>query len=64
MIPLLRGKEFKIASYVIGYHDYKNIWKPKMKQNLETQMEPDNIMDKYAVTVVKSETVARAVNVM
>ena len=53
-IQILREKEFEIASYgIMGYHDYKNIWKSTMKEQLEARMEPDNIMDEFAVTVVK-----------
>ena len=53
LIQILREKEFEIASYVImGYHNY-NIWKSTMKEQLEARMEPDNIMDEFAVTVVK-----------
>ena len=53
LIPILREKEFEIVSYVMGCHDYKNIWKLPMKEKLETRMEPDNIMDNFTVTVVR-----------
>ena len=33
LIPILREKEFEIASYVMGYHDCKNIWKQTMEEN-------------------------------
>ena len=53
-IQILREKEFEIASYVImGYNDYKNIWKSTMKEKLEARIESDNIMDRFAVTVIK-----------
>ena len=55
LIPIIGEKEFEIATYVTGYHDYKNIWKPAMKEKLETRMEPDNIMDKFTTAIVKSE---------
>ena len=57
LIPILREKEFEIASYVMGYHDYKNIWKPTMEEKSETRMGPDNIVDKFTMALVKSETV-------
>ena len=41
----------------MGCYDYKNIWKPMIKGKLETRMEQDNIMDKFAVAMVKSEAV-------
>lgn len=47
-----------MASFVMGYHGY-NILKSTMKEILETRMEPDNLMDKSAVAVIKSETVVR-----
>ena len=35
----------EINTYVKGYHVYKNIWKPTVNEELETEMEPDNVMD-------------------
>ena len=43
----------EIDTYVKGYHVYKNIQKPTVNQELETEMEPDNVMNKYAVCVKK-----------
>ena len=36
---------------------YKNIWKPTVNEELETEMEPDNVMDKYAVCVKKNASI-------
>ena len=44
----------EIDTYVKGYHVYKNIWKPNVNEKLETEMELDNVMDKYAVCVKKN----------
>ena len=35
-----------IDTYVKGYYVYTNIWKPTMNEELETEMEPDKVMDK------------------
>ena len=32
---ILREKLFEIASNVMSYHDYKNIWKPTDERKLE-----------------------------
>ena len=34
-----------INTYVKGYDVYKNIWKPTVNEEMETEMEPDNVMD-------------------
>ena len=44
----------EIDTYVKRYHVYKNIWKPTVNEELGTEMEPDNVMDKYAVCVKKN----------
>ena len=35
LILILREKLFEIASNVMSYHDYKNIWKPADERKLE-----------------------------
>ena len=47
----------EIDTYVKGYHVYKNIWKPTVNEELETKMEPDNVMDKYAVCVKNNTSI-------
>ena len=54
LIPVIVKAITEIDTYVKGYHVYKNIWKPTMNKELETEMEPDNVMDKYAVCVNKN----------
>ena len=47
-----------VSSFVMGYHDYKDVWTPYVGENLECCREPSNVMDKYAVAVlVKGEIV-------
>ena len=40
-----------------GYHVYKHIWEAAIGEELDCRREPDNPNDRYAVAVVKSETV-------
>ena len=54
LIPVIVKASTEIDTYVKGYHVYKNIWKPTVNEELETEMEPDNVMDKYAVCVKKN----------
>ena len=44
----------EINTYAKRYHVYKNIWKPTVNEELESEMEPDNLMDKYVVCVKKN----------
>ena len=47
---------FEIESTVMGFHVYQNNWKPVNGEVLETCMEPQNKVDKYAVAVVDNES--------
>lgn len=40
-----------------GYHAYMNSWNPIIGGNLQTRPEPENIMDKYDVAVLKDRQV-------
>ena len=51
LIPVIVKASTEIDIYIEGYHVYKNIWKLTVNEELETEMEPDNVMDKYAVCV-------------
>ena len=57
LIPVIVKASTEIDTYVKGYHVYKNIWKPTVNKELETEMEPDNVMDKYAVCVKKNTSI-------
>ena len=57
LIPVTVKASTEIDTYVKGYHVYKNIWKPTMIEELKTEMEPDNVMDKYAVCVKKNTSI-------
>ena len=58
LIPVIVKASTEIDTYVKGYHVYKNMWKPTVNEELETEMEPDNVMDKYAVCVEKNNFIA------
>ena len=53
LIPIIKEKEYQIESFVMGYHVYRNIWSPKEKDILNTEIEPSNVMDKFAVVIKK-----------
>ena len=44
---------FDLNSHIKGYHVYKGIWTPDLNEKLSSEVEPDNIIDKYAVAVKK-----------
>ena len=48
---------FEIDSFVKGYHEYKNIWTPKIGETLSTEPDPGNLVDKYAVCVKKNNEI-------
>ena len=41
----------------MGYHDYIDVWKPKLNEVLRCEMQPNNSKDKYAVAVKKRRKV-------
>ena len=41
LIPVIVKASTEIDTFVKGYHVYKNIWKPNVNEELETEMEPD-----------------------
>ena len=49
-IILLTYHEMK--STVMGFHVYRNKWEPVIREILNTRMEPQNEVDKYAVAVL------------
>ena len=49
---------YEIESTVMGYHVYRNSWKPIIGEVLNTCNEPQNEVDKYAVAVLDSDNTA------
>ena len=54
LVHVIVKPRIDIDTYVKEYHVYNNIWKKTVNEELETEMEPDNVMDKYAVYVKKN----------
>ena len=54
LIPVLVKASTEIDTFVKGHHVNKNIWKPTVTEELETEMEPDNVIDIFAVCVRKN----------
>ena len=56
-------QEHEVSSLVMGYHEYRKTWVPIVGETLQCQMEPDNVVDKYAVAVInKSKVVGHLMN--
>ena len=45
---------YDIASFIRGYHAYKELWDPNVGQVLKLRKEPDNSHDRRAVAVVNA----------
>ena len=58
LIPVNVKASTEIDTYVKGYRVYKNIFKPTVNEEWETKMEPNNVMDKYAVCTKKNTSIA------
>ena len=50
---------YKLDSFIQGYHIYQDIWSPELFEELRAVREPQNIVDKYAVSVTKAGKVVR-----
>ena len=57
LISVIAKASTEIDTYVKGYHVHKNIWKPTVNKELETEMEPDNVMDKYVICINKNTSI-------
>ena len=53
----IKTYSIEFESFVTGHHVYKVVWSPFIGESLNTQEEPDNVHDKYAVKVLKNEAV-------
>lgn len=49
--------EYSYPSCIRGFHVYRNIWTPYEGEELTTKRETDNLFDKYAISVLKDDTV-------
>ena len=50
-LPIVLVKSYELEAFVMGYHVYRKTWKPFVGQKLDTAMEPNNVMGKYAVAI-------------
>ena len=48
-------RSYEIDSFIMGYHVYKTNWTPVVGEKLTGVMESNNLMDKYAVDVKRSD---------
>ena len=53
--PLVLKRLYGIDSFIMGYHVYKTNWTPVAGEKLTGLMESNNLMDKYAVAVRRSD---------
>ena len=56
-IEIVVTRNFEIDSFVKGYHEYKNIWSPKIGETLLTERDQGNLVDKYAVCLKKNNEI-------
>ena len=54
-IPITKEKELNFKSFVMGFHEYRKIWKPKPNEILEVELEPTNKMDKFGCSDNKEQ---------
>ena len=40
-----------VISFVKGYRVYKNVWKPRLQEKRHGEIEQNNPLDKYTVTI-------------
>ena len=45
--------EFTFSSAIRGFHVYRHSWIPHVGEQLETEREPNNTEDRFAVAVIK-----------
>ena len=53
--PIVLIRSYEINSFIMGYHVYKTNWTPVVGEKLTGVMESNNLMDKYAVAVKRSD---------
>ena len=54
-LQIVLNKTFEFASYVMGYHEYKDRWTPVKSEMLKAVMEPKSNTNKFAVAVMKND---------
>ena len=54
---LMKMEKFEVSSVVRGYHIYKETWTPFLTEHLECKWEEGNDKDRYAVAVLRHDSV-------
>ena len=54
---IIKERELNFKSFVMGFHEYRKIWKPKSNKILQVKMEPTSKMDKFVVAVIKNKKI-------
>ena len=57
IVIIVIATDTTVNSFVKGYHAYKDLWKTFANKELTTAMEPNNVVDKYAVCVKKNNVI-------
>ena len=57
IVIIVIATDTTVNSFVKGYHAYKDLWKTFANKELTTVMEPNNVVDKYAVCVKKNNVI-------
>ena len=49
------AQEYEVSFFEMSYHEYRNTWTSVFEEVLQCRMEPDNDVDKYAVSVMNKD---------
>ena len=55
LLPVILLKTYEMETTVMGFHVYKTSWNPYVGEELRAVMQPNNLMDKFAVAVERNE---------
>ena len=55
--PAVVMDSYKIDYCIRGFHAYNTVWTPVIGEELICRQEPSNVMDPYAVSVIKDSIV-------
>ena len=55
--PSSSASSYSLQSVVTGHHIYKSVWSPTIGETLALEREEDNVHDRYAVTVIRNESI-------
>ena len=61
-LEIILIKRFDVESHIKGYHAYMNEWTPETGEILKTRLEPENVVDRFAVAVEKEDQIVGHLN--